>query len=99
MEMVREGWTGREPGARVWTFSSSLMYSMAVSTTIGIMVIFIKCEQMSSGYGNLVPKTPMGKIVTMIYALMGIPIMFIYVATIGSILAQGFKFIYTKLCR
>ena len=52
-----------------------------------------------SGYGNLVPKTPMGKIVTMIYALMGIPIMFIYVATIGSILAQGFKFTYTKLCR
>ena len=100
MEMVREGWTGREPGARVWTFSSSLMYSMAVSTTIGNMVITITtCVQVSSGYGNLVPKTPMGKIVTMIYALMGIPIMFIYVATIGSILAQGFKFIYTKLCR
>ena len=39
--MVREGWTGREPGARVWTFSSSLMYSMAVSTTIGNMVIEI----------------------------------------------------------
>ena len=51
------------------------------------------------GYGNLVPKTPMGKIVTMFYALVGIPLMLIYSATIGSILAKGFKYIYTKLCR
>lgn len=32
---VRAGWTGREPGERVWTFSSSLMFSLAISTTIG----------------------------------------------------------------
>ena len=41
----------------------------------------------------------MGKVVTMLYSLLGIPIMFIYVATIGSILAKGFKYTYTKLCR
>ena len=76
---------GRDPEERVWTFSSSLMFSLAIFTTIG--------------YGNLVPRTPMGKIVTMLYALGGIPIMLIYVATIGTILAKGFKYLYTKLCR
>ena len=45
------------------------------------------------------PRTPLGKVVTMLYSLLGIPIMFIYVATIGSILAKGFKYTYTKLCR
>ena len=35
MSRVRAGWTGREPGERVWTFSSSLMFSLAISTTIG----------------------------------------------------------------
>ena len=54
---------------------------------------------MLPGYGNLVPRTPLGKVVTMLYSLLGIPIMFIYVATIGSILAKGFKYTYTKLCR
>ena len=41
----------------------------------------------------------MGKIVTIIYALLGIPLMFIYMANIGSILATSFKYLYSKLCR
>ena len=32
---VREGYTGREPGHQIWTFSSSLMFSLAIFTTIG----------------------------------------------------------------
>ena len=52
-----------------------------------------------SGYGNLVPKTALGKILSIFYALVGIPIMLLYCATIGSILATSFKYLYTKLCR
>ena len=35
----------------------------------------------------------------MLYALIGIPVMCLYMANIGGILASSFKFLYTKLCR
>ena len=35
----------------------------------------------------------------MVYALLGIPLLCIYLANIGSILTTAFKFLYSKLCR
>ena len=49
------------------------------------------------GYGNLTPSTDLGKVVTMLYALVGIPLMFIYMANIGTVLASSFKFLYSKV--
>ena len=51
------------------------------------------------GYGNLTPRTVLGKSMTIVYALFGIPLMFIYMANIGAILATSFKYLYTKMCR
>ena len=105
---VGKGYTGREPGHRIWTFSSSLMFSMAIFTTIGqsdlqfVKILHYSVQShhiLSSGYGFQVPKTAIGKILSIFYALLGIPIMLLYSATIGSILASSFKFLYTKLCR
>ena len=56
-------------------------------------------ETLPAGYGNLTPQTPLGKITTMLYALVGIPVMYLYMANIGGILASSFKYLYSKLCR
>ena len=47
----------------------------------------------------MTPSTDLGKLVTILYALLGIPLMFIYMANIGTVLASSFKFVYSKLCR
>ncbi|EFX73530.1 hypothetical protein DAPPUDRAFT_109603 [Daphnia pulex] len=54
-----EGYDGKEvdDAERQWSVSGSLLYSITVITTIG--------------YGNLAPKTGPGKVVTIIYALIG----------------------------
>ncbi|CAF4353584.1 unnamed protein product [Rotaria socialis] len=73
----------------VWTFSSAMLYSATVITTIG--------------YGNITPKTTEGKIATMIYAMLGIPLMFMCLTYTGDLLADAFITGYSKivnfLCR
>ncbi|XP_013793517.1 potassium channel subfamily K member 18-like, partial [Limulus polyphemus] len=50
-------------------------------------------------YGNIAPKTNWGKLVTIVYAIIGIPLMFLYLTNIGDLLAKSFKYIYGRLCR
>ncbi|XP_044727860.1 uncharacterized protein LOC123291589 [Chrysoperla carnea] len=69
---------------RHWSFTGSLLYSVTIITTIG--------------YGNLAPKTPEGKIVTMLYALIGVPLMLVCLSSLGALLADTFQFIYSFLC-
>jgi len=35
---IKAGYPGADPGVRVWTFSSALMYSLTVFTTIGEVI-------------------------------------------------------------
>ncbi|KAG1652625.1 Potassium channel subfamily K member 18 [Nymphon striatum] len=51
-----------------------------------------------SSYGNIAPKTSIGKIVTIFYALIGIPLMLLCLTNIGDLLAHAFKFAYNKVC-
>ncbi|XP_066584785.1 TWiK family of potassium channels protein 18 isoform X2 [Prorops nasuta] len=70
---------------RRWTFSSSLLYSLTLITTIG--------------YGSVAPRTVWGRLITIVYALAGIPLMLVYLSTVGDVLARSFRRLYGRMCR
>ncbi|KAF7411575.1 hypothetical protein HZH66_000471 [Vespula vulgaris] len=73
-----------EMDKRRWTFSGSLLYSLTLITTIG--------------YGNITPRTVWGRLITIIYALAGIPLMLVYLSTVGDVLARSFRRLYGRMC-
>ncbi|GFT33641.1 potassium channel subfamily K member 18 [Nephila pilipes] len=83
--MRKDGYDGNEDTTNLqWSFSGALLYSIIVITTIG--------------YGNIAPKTDTGKIVTILYAIVGIPLLLLCLSNIGDAMAHSFKFIYWKVC-
>lgn len=50
------------------------------------------------GYGNIFPHTPLGKITTIVYAIIGMPLFLLYLSNIGDIMARSFKWIYANCC-
>nr|XP_022912397.1 TWiK family of potassium channels protein 18-like [Onthophagus taurus] len=66
-----------------WTFGGALLYTLTLLTTVG--------------YGKLSPKTTLGKIIAMIYALIGVPLMLVLLSLLGSMLANGAKIAYSKI--
>ncbi|XP_074650138.1 TWiK family of potassium channels protein 7-like [Tubulanus polymorphus] len=75
-----------EPGgiSNKWSWAGSLMFSVTVVSTIG--------------YGHIAPKTTWGKVVCMAYAVLGIPLLLLFLAMIGDVLADLFKLIYSRVC-
>lgn len=51
-----------------------------------------------AGYGNICPKTKWGKVVTIVYAIIGMPLFLLYLSNIGDILAKSFKWTYARCC-
>ncbi|XP_044002701.1 uncharacterized protein LOC122848588 isoform X2 [Aphidius gifuensis] len=84
-KMKKEGWDGSEDLNNIqWTFAGALFYSIIVITTIG--------------YGHISPKTQNGKVVTIFYAILGIPLMLLCLSNIGDVMASSFRFLYWKIC-
>ncbi|EDW00384.1 GH12835, partial [Drosophila grimshawi] len=52
-----------------------------------------------AGYGNIAPRTALGRIVTVAYAFFGIPLTLVYLSSTGSILAKVAREVFSKaLC-
>ncbi|XP_065366953.1 uncharacterized protein LOC135959806 [Calliphora vicina] len=67
-----------------WSFSEALLYSVTVITTIG--------------HGSLTPRTAGGKIATIFYALIGVPLMLMCLSSLGALLADALQCTYARLC-
>lgn len=46
----------------------------------------------------MTPRTLLGKLATILYAIVGMPLFLLYLSNIGDILAKSFKWIYAKCC-
>lgn len=51
-----------------------------------------------AGYGHITPKTDWGRVVTMMYAIFGIPLTLLTMAQLGGFMAKTFRFIYKNIC-
>ncbi|XP_063628753.1 TWiK family of potassium channels protein 7-like [Cydia splendana] len=68
-----------------WNLALAFFYSLTVLTTIG--------------YGNIAPRTILGKGVTVIYALIGIPLTLVYLSNVGSLLSKMARSVFSRaLC-
>ncbi|XP_070212505.1 potassium channel subfamily K member 18-like isoform X2 [Littorina saxatilis] len=68
-----------------WTFLGSVLFCVTTYTTIG--------------YGNIAPATDGGRIATMLYATIGVPLALIVLADLGQKLTLGLKFIWSFIRR
>ncbi|XP_034837460.1 uncharacterized protein [Maniola hyperantus] len=80
-------------GQRSWNFMNSFVYCMTLVTTIG--------------YGHIAPKTTYGRVATIAYAIVGIPLFLIVLADFGKLFTRIIKFFwafirrfyYTRSCK
>ncbi|CAH8512683.1 unnamed protein product [Schistosoma bovis] len=81
-----EGWNGSEHTDDFnWTFEGSILFAVTIITTIG--------------YGHVTPHTRLGKFLTMMYAVFGIPLFFCYLSNSGNYMASLFQVFYIRICQ
>jgi hypothetical protein len=51
-----------------------------------------------TGYGNVTFRTSLGQMMVIVYALIGIPLMLMFLANIGDVMATTFRTAYGKGC-
>ncbi|XP_063930178.1 potassium channel subfamily K member 9 isoform X2 [Zophobas morio] len=83
VKFIQRGYDG-EIYSEKWSFAGAFLYSLTVITTIG--------------YGNISPHTFEGKLTTIVYAIIGMPLFLLYLSNIGDIMARSFKWIYANCC-
>ncbi|KAF2356739.1 Potassium channel domain [Trinorchestia longiramus] len=79
IDAITRGYDGHDNATSYnpWSFEGGFLYSLTVITTIG--------------YGHIAPKTTNGKVMTIVYAIFGMPVFLLYMANIGDMLAKALK--------
>ncbi|XP_066157290.1 uncharacterized protein [Euwallacea fornicatus] len=72
-------------GMRSWSFLNGIVYSLTIVTTIG--------------YGHMFPKTDYGRALTIVYALIGIPLFLIALTDFGKLFTRAIKFVWSFVRR
>ncbi|XP_043216956.1 TWiK family of potassium channels protein 7-like [Amphibalanus amphitrite] len=67
-----------------WNFPNALLFTVTIMTTIG--------------YGHISPKTNGGQLFTILFAMIGTPLLLVFLANIGDGMARVFTFTYSRLC-
>jgi len=67
-----------------WFFPNALLFTITIMTTIG--------------YGHISPQTDSGKLFTILYAMIGMPLFVMFLGGIGDTMANGFKYAYSRIC-
>ncbi|KAI6186359.1 hypothetical protein M3Y98_00124400 [Aphelenchoides besseyi] len=67
-------------GVNKWSFGSSIFFSLTAISTIG--------------YGHIVPRTLVGRVVCLLYALFGIPLILVTIADMGRFLSGGIIWVH-----
>ncbi len=63
-----------------WTFPKALLFTVTIMTTIG--------------YGHIFPLTFAGKLYTIGYAMVGMPLLLLFMKDIGDSMAKGVRYMY-----
>ena len=78
-----------------WDYENSLFFAFTVVTTIGRSldaVSFVKVNLnkiwLFLGYGHQAPTTPQGRMVCLVYAIIGIPLNAILIGSLGSVFSD-----------
>ena len=73
-----------ETWTRSWTFPNTLLFTITIMTTIG--------------YGHICPKSFSGQLFTIVYALIGMPLLMLFLGNVGNAQGDGIKYTYSRIC-
>merc|ERR1719278_1896413 len=76
--------SSREGDGEDFSLATAFFYCLSLATTVG--------------YGGGVPRTPIGKLVSVGIACIGLPTILLYICLVGGALARRLQAVYSKCC-